>query len=151
MTDIKGHSVGLILIEGDKVLLVKNTEKSGYGRDIYGAPAGRLEPDETERHAAAREFNEETGLTTREEDLSEFDNNYHIGEVDRKNGGKETWSIRFFRVNKYNGELAPSEATIPEWVQLNKLKEMELVVNVREAIESAIRFTHRELERKKPL
>lgn len=139
------HSVGLIVLEGNKVLLVKNTEASGYSHEIYGAPAGRLEEGETEKQAAVREFQEETGLRTTEADISEFPNNFYSAVLDRKEGPVE-YSIRFFKVNNYGGELKASEQTIPEWFDLEKIKEMELVANVKEAIEAASKFIHGESE-----
>ncbi|MEJ0021128.1 MAG: NUDIX hydrolase [Candidatus Doudnabacteria bacterium] len=133
------HSVGMIVLAGDKVLLVKNTEKSGYAHEIYGAPAGRLEEDENEKQAALRELKEETGLNTTEDSLEEFENNFYVAELDRKEG-KVEYSIRFFLVKQYQGELKSSEETIPEWVPIDQLKEMTLVVNVKEAIDAAIKF-----------
>jgi 8-oxo-dGTP diphosphatase len=135
------HSVGLILVEGDNVLLVKNTEKSGYSHEIYGAPAGRLEEGETEKQAAVREFFEETGLSTTEADISEFPNNFYTAVLERKEGPVE-YSIRFFKVDKYSGELRPSEEAVPEWVPLERLKEMTLVANVREAVEASMKMIH---------
>jgi len=142
------HSVGLILVEGDNVLLVKNTNKSGYSHEIYGAPAGRLEEGETEKQAAVREFFEETGLSTSEADISEFPNNFYSAVLERKNGPEE-WSIKFFKVDKYTGELKPSEEAIPEWVPLERLKEMTLVANVKEAIEASMKMIHGEKEGQK--
>lgn len=139
-------SVGLILVEGNKVLLVKNTEHSGYGREIYGAPAGRIEENETKKQAAVREFFEETGLSTTEDDLEEFENNSYVAEIDRKEG-KQEYSITFFRVKKYLGELRASLETIPEWVDLDKAREMTLVANVKEAIEASLRLIKGETER----
>lgn len=143
------HSVGLIVFDKDKVLLVKNTSKSGYAYEIYGAPAGRLEEGETEKQAAVREFHEETGLNTTEDDLEDFENNFYMAELDRKEG-KQEYSIKFFRVKQFNGELKASDATIPEWVQLDRIKEMTLVANVKEAIEAAFKSIHGESELKKP-
>ncbi|GEM_PF-704349 len=132
------HSVGVILIEGDKVLLVKHSSGSAYTREVYGAPAGRIDPNETEKQAAVREFHEETGLTTSEEELQEFENNYYSAELDRKNG-KETWSIRFFRAERYQGELKPSEEGTPEWIRIENLKQMDVLPNVIEGIEASQR------------
>jgi 8-oxo-dGTP diphosphatase len=131
------HSVGLIVFNNnDEVLLVKNTSKSGYAKEIYGAPAGRPEEGESEKQAAVREFREETGLVTTEESLSEFSDNYYVAVLDRKEGRVE-YSIRFFIVNNYSGELMASEETIPEWIKISELENMTLVANVKKAIEAA--------------
>src|SRR3989344_371145 len=142
-------SVGLRPFNEGRVLLVKNTLKSGYREEIYGAPAGRLEEGETEKQAAVREFFEETGLTTTEDDLEDFENNCYSAELDRKEG-KKVYSIRFLRVKNFEGELKASEATIPEWVELGQAREMKLVANVKEAIEAALHAIRRESESSKP-
>ena len=142
------HSVGVILIEGDKVLLIKHSSGSAYTRQVYGVPAGRIDPNETEKQAAAREFHEETGLTTGETDLHEFENNYYSAELERKTG-KEEWSIRFFRTQNYQGELKASEEGTPEWVSIDKLRDMDVLPNVIEGIEASQKFIRRESEGRK--
>ena len=117
-------------------MLVKNTLKSGYAKEIYGAPAGRLEKGETEKQAAVRELKEETGLEITESDLSEFNNNFYTAILDRKEGLVE-YSIKFYRVENYSGELKASEETIPVWVDIDKLGSLELIANVQEAVEAA--------------
>src|SRR3989344_715697 len=148
-SELLKDSVGLIAFNEGWVLLVKNTLKSSYREEIYGAPAGRLEKGETEKQAAVREFFEETGLTTTEDDLGDFENNCYSAEIDRKDG-KKVFSIRFLRVKRFEGELKASEATIPEWIELGKAREMNLVANVKEAIEAALHAIKREAEFGKP-
>lgn len=46
----------LVLDESDRVLLLRHAN-----RDLWVAPGGMIEPDETPEHAARREMQEETG------------------------------------------------------------------------------------------
>jgi len=62
-------TVGVIIYENNKFLLVKHKEAAGQPTGIYGIPAGRLEPNESYEQCALRELNEETGLESSIEHL----------------------------------------------------------------------------------
>jgi 8-oxo-dGTP pyrophosphatase MutT (NUDIX family) len=130
------HSVGIIVFDGENVLLVKNTSESAYKEGIYGAPAGRPEPGEDEKSAAVRELSEETGLNTTENDLTEFPDNLYSAILDRKEG-KVEYSIRFFLAKKYDGTLKESKETVPLWYPISNLDSIKLLPNVKHGIESA--------------
>lgn len=53
--------VGVVVIDGDRVLLVQRGKEPGAG--TWAFPGGRLELGETLAEAAVREAHEETGLT----------------------------------------------------------------------------------------
>jgi mutator protein MutT len=53
-------AVGVLLLDGDRVLLVKRARPPGAGR--WSVPGGGVELGETLEEAAARELREETGL-----------------------------------------------------------------------------------------
>ena len=55
-------TIGVLVISGNKVLLVKHTAKARHLTDSYGLPAGRLESDESIEEGALRELFEETSL-----------------------------------------------------------------------------------------
>jgi 8-oxo-dGTP diphosphatase len=59
--------VGAIIIEGDRIILVKRGHPPLAGE--WSIPGGVLEVGETLRQAAAREAREETGLTVEPGDL----------------------------------------------------------------------------------
>src|SRR5687767_14357438 len=56
-------AVGVIVLRGDEVLLVRRAREPGRGR--YSVPGGAVKAGERLKDAAAREVFEETGLTVR--------------------------------------------------------------------------------------
>lgn len=136
-------SFATVAFQDDDVLLVRHEEGAGHITGVYGLPSGRPEPGETEPETAAREFNEETGLTTTPGDLSEFPGNYYEATIPRKDGTTVNFSWKVFRVHRFSGELKGDEATTPEWVRIDKLDELEkqkiLLPNTLNAISAALK------------
>lgn len=62
---------GALIVDDDRILLVKRTEPPDVGS--WSVPAGYLEYDEPPRDAATRELNEETGLAISSDSLELFD------------------------------------------------------------------------------
>ena len=118
-------TVGVIAISDDKVLLVRHEEGAGHLTGVYGLPAGRVNDDESEQQAAAREFHEETGLNAKDIDFKEFKNNYYVADIPRKDGTIKRFGWRVFRVQNFYGELKASDETTPEWIEIKKLGKME--------------------------
>jgi ADP-ribose pyrophosphatase YjhB (NUDIX family) len=142
-------TVGIIVVEGNKVLLVRNEKNSGYNDLAYGLPAGRVEENESEITAAARELKEETGLTASEKDLKEFPGNLFFAKLKNRQSAQEReieYQWRVYFCEKYSGEISPSTETTPEWIELEKLDSLNLIVNVKEAIERGIKNVKRESE-----
>jgi ADP-ribose pyrophosphatase YjhB (NUDIX family) len=61
--------VGLVVVKGDKVLLVKRGKEPGRGR--WGLPGGAVELGETVAQAAEREVDEECGIKIEIRDVIE--------------------------------------------------------------------------------
>ena len=68
--EIIEHSGGacVLYVEGGKVLLVRQY-RYAYGEDVYEIPAGKLEQGEDPALAAARELEEETGISPQRVEL----------------------------------------------------------------------------------
>jgi 8-oxo-dGTP diphosphatase len=133
-------SVATIIFDGSKVLLVKNLAGSSHIKEIYGLPSGKVEPGETETHAAAREFNEETGLQALETDLTEFPDNYYIARIAQKDGSNDEWSWRVYLCQSYTGQLHATQETEPEWVEIAALKNYHLLPNIINAVNAALSY-----------
>jgi ADP-ribose pyrophosphatase YjhB (NUDIX family) len=125
-------SVAVVAFKADKVLLIKSSETSGHLTGIYSLPAGRLEKDETYIQAGLREFEEESGLKSKEEYLIRLPT-FYKADLKRKSGSKKfcAWS---FYCTKYWGKLKASTEGKPQWIDTNKLKGLSLQVNVEKMI-----------------
>ncbi len=127
------RSVGIVVFSGNKTLLVRNVGSSRHVENVYGLAAGRLEHGEDEIDAAVRELKEETGLSTTRSDLVQLPTVYRAT-LPQKDGTTVDFLWTVFLCKKYTGDLAPSDETIPEWVEVDKLDDHNLIANVKDAI-----------------
>lgn len=127
----------VLVFQDNKVLLVRHGENAGHINDTYGIPGGHLNPNETLSQTAAREFQEETGLVVSPEDLDEFPGNIYTADILRKDGITRRYTMHVFRGRRAEGILTPNEETIPEWVDLDNLDRINLLPNVKNAIQAA--------------
>ena len=67
MANKSGSNV--VLIKGNKVLLLKRSKGSPWKPGYWGPPGGHVDPGETPKQAAVREIFEEAGLRIKESDL----------------------------------------------------------------------------------
>lgn len=118
-------TVGVIAISENRVLLVRHEEGARHITGIYGLPSGRIDNDESEQQAAAREFHEETGLYAKDIDFKEFKNNYYVADIPRKDGTIKRFGWRVFRVQNFYGDLTSSDETTPEWIEISNLSKLE--------------------------
>lgn len=136
-------SVGVVVISENKVCLVRQDEGANHRTGLFGLPARRNRPGETDLQAAMRTLNDETGLNAGSEDFSEFPGNYFEAEVLNKSGAMESFGWRVFRVKNFSGELNGNEEVTPEWVPLGNLEDLEqkeiLLPNTTNAINAALR------------
>ncbi|MEN9407026.1 MAG: hypothetical protein RLZZ455_242 [Candidatus Parcubacteria bacterium] len=133
-------SVGVLILQDKKVMLVRHGEDAGHINGTYGLPAGRLEKDENERTAAVRELKEETGLNVLPEDLIEYPSDVWTADIKRKDGKTSTFQIKVFVAKHFSGVLTAGGETTPEWVEIEKLDEYNLLPNVKEIVLREVRW-----------
>jgi len=132
----KVESVGVVLLDAAKVLLVKHGQAAGHINDTYGLPAGRIEVGETLTEATLRELQEETGLIAQAEHLVKLPDTYYA-EIERKDGTTVGYNWTVFLCTKWSGSLESSEETSPEWHSLETITALNVLPNVVEAINQA--------------
>lgn len=136
------NSAAVVVIKDDKVLLVREEEKSGHIIGMLGLPGGRIEENEAELDGAIRELAEETGLIAKREDCSDFPGNFFQADIPRKSGiTRFNWTV--FRVQNYSGELKGNEQVTPIWYSIKDLEQMDkdglLIGNVFNAVMAALK------------
>lgn len=129
-------TVGALAIKNNQVLLVKHGEAAHHVLGIYGLPGGRLDEGESLLDGAAREFQEETGLVPEKTSMIELPTIYEA-DILRKNGEILYTSWNVFLIKEFSGELIGSEETEPEWIDIDKLSNLQLLPNTVEVINEA--------------
>lgn len=130
------QTVGVLIVDNGKVLLVKHWEKAVHVNDVYWLPAGRLKDWESFIQAAMRELNEETWLIVEFEQLKPLEKVYSA-DITRKDGTKRM-TINVFRAVDYSWELKSSEETQPVWIELDRVGELNLLPNIEEIIKDGL-------------
>lgn len=135
---MRKKGAGIILIEDNKVVLVRAGEKSLHLNDTVALPGGHVEWDETEEQAARREFTEETGLIAGA--LEEFPGNYIEDMIVRKDG-KIEFSFRVFLAHSHSGQLRlGSGEEEPFWAKIEEARQMKLWANNNLLLENALNY-----------
>ena len=98
------YTAGVLVFQDDKVLLIRHTEKAGSLAGTYGLPAGRIAKEESDKHAAMRELEQETGLKTTERNLIEYPGNMYSNEITRKGAHITSISVKLFLCKNFFGE-----------------------------------------------
>lgn len=130
-------SIGVVVIDGDKVLLVRHKEAAQHITGTWGLPSGKVEDGETAKNAAIRELKEETGLDAKR--IFPLPTEY-TANLEGKAGPRHFhWQV--FHCVIWRGELKGDNKTDPEWVTFKKLEELQkegkLLKNVINAVEEA--------------
>jgi 8-oxo-dGTP diphosphatase len=133
-------SVGIVAFKDQQVLLVRHGETAGHITGMYGLPGGRFEEGETAIQAAKREFEEETQLVVAEGGLISFPENMFFAKILRKDGTIKEFSFEIFLCTNFSGEISGTEETQPEWVDINKMNQLNLLPNIKEAVQKALEF-----------
>ena len=129
-------TVGIVIRDGGRVLLVEHGEAASALKGTYGLPAGKLDSNENFINACLREAKEETGLTIDENDLKRLDHVYYA-EIARNDGTVKPFGMIVFATDKFNGELITTDETKPQWFDIQDIENLNLLPNVKEAIEEA--------------
>lgn len=106
-------------------------------------PGGRLDEGESLLDGAAREFQEETGLTPDKESMQQIPTVFE-GDIQRKSGEMiyTYWSV--FLVRHFTGELIGSDETVPGWIPIDEIQLLEnLLPNTYEAVKEGLQLLQR--------
>lgn len=133
--DTQIHTAGILIIENERVLLVRHTKNATHQTDLYGLPAGKIQPNETPIEAAIRELHEETGLTAIKPNLTQIHPVY-TAKIRQKNSTKQ-YTFTVFICHKYTGVPRASHETTPEWIHISQIDEKNLLPNVAHIIQNA--------------
>jgi 8-oxo-dGTP diphosphatase len=124
---------GVTVVDGDRVLLVQRTAEPGAGD--WSLPAGHLEVDEEPRAGAARELEEETGLTVDPAALTLLEATQLAAP-----GEKHVVSVGYAAraVETTGTPEARSDAGAVKWVAVDELTERPLRPHVERRVEAAL-------------
>lgn len=138
---------GIVLIKKEKVLLVRHNTGADYINEEYNLPTGRIIDGETEREAAARILFDETNLVVEPEHLVALPHRFTTTIEHRNNGATLTGS--YFFTDHCGGILEISDETAPEWIELSKISQIPLSLNVDKIIVDAVEIKTRKAEKNK--
>lgn len=128
------ETVAVVVVDNERVLLVKHVRNAEHPTGIYGLPAGRLEPGEEPEHAAKRELTQETGIVAQK--ITRLPTEY-IAKLERKDGQPKVFHMISYKCLGFDGELKSSDETVPEWINLANLSSIDLLPNVADVIKEA--------------
>lgn len=132
-------AIGVLVIHGGEVLLVKHKPKAEHLTGVYGLPAGRLEQSESLKTGASRELFEETGLVAKNEDLLHLPHVFYA-EIERKGGETVCFKWNVFVAKKFSGVLKESDEASPEWVEILQVSKLNLLPNTESAIQKGLQL-----------
>ena len=103
------HKAAGIIIKNRRLLVERS-----QGKDVFVAPGGKLEPNETPRQAVIRELKEEFRLQVDEADLAEF-GTFYAEAAGSHNAGK-TLRMDVFMVKNAGNVVPDSEVEEIRWI-----------------------------------
>ena len=109
-------SVHLILLNNSCILLQKRKD-TGYADNLYGLPAGKINPNESATQAMIREAKEELGIHLKVEWLE-------LGSIVHGRDDQREGVAFFFKASKYEGVIEnkePDKCACLKFFDLNSL------------------------------
>jgi ADP-ribose pyrophosphatase YjhB (NUDIX family) len=114
--------IGIVLLRGDEVLLVRRATPPGVGQ--WSLPGGAQELGETAEDCARRELFEETGLSAGPLHMVA-----HVDSINRDDDGRVQYhyTILDFAAHYEGGELAPADdVSDAQWVHPDRFDAFNL-------------------------
>lgn len=105
--------------ENKTLMLYRNKKQNDYHEGKWNGLGGKFEIGETPEECAVREIKEEAGLTVKSLKLKGFITFPLFN-------GKEDWYVFLFVIDKFDGDLIDSPEGKLEWIDNNKLLELNL-------------------------
>lgn len=129
------ESVGIVVLDEEKVLLVSHGKASNYKVGVLGIPSGKIEKGESKKEAAKRELEEESGLKCKTNELISLPKSYRA--KIKQNDGVKIFNWYVFLCKKFKGELRDTDETKPFWTSAKSLNLYKLLPNVKKAVRLA--------------
>lgn len=104
-----------LITDGDRMLLQNRTKNDWQG---YALPGGHVEQGESFVDAVIREMKEETGLDVK---------NPHLAGVKQFPINDGRYVVLLFKATEYSGTVLSSDEGKMEWVESNRLSEINTV------------------------
>lgn len=111
----KNQATLCIPFNGARILL--GMKKRGFGVGKYNGFGGKLKPGETIEEATLREFQEESGLCSKQEDLKK------MAEIDFYFPYKPEWdqTVHVYTISTFFGEPQETEEMAFQWFNRNNI------------------------------
>jgi 8-oxo-dGTP diphosphatase len=139
--------VGVVVLKGDQVLLIRRGREPGQGR--WGLAGGAVELGETVARAAEREVDEECGLEIEIRDVIEV-----IDRIISDDDGRIRYHyilIDLLAEYRRGEPIASSDASEVRWVSEKELDQLELSQATQRVIRKGLRMAATESQRQPPI
>ena len=139
--------VGVVVVKGDKVLLVRRGKEPSLGR--WGLPGGAVELGETVAQAAEREVDEECRVEIEIKDVIEV-----IDRIIPDDDGQIRYHyilIDLLAEHRRGDPIASSDAAEVRWVLEKELDQLELSQATSRVIRKGLRMAVTEPQRQPPI